>query len=165
MGAAPRALRLVQPSEPALLKRFCGHCGRSPESEPEREPASRVCAHCGLGLMLEASADVAPTAEDPFIVIDHAMSLSAVSRKAEKFLGVSEPAAVGRHLKEFLVPADTDIPAAQSFFALVMLAAAGGSEPRTVAVRPADLFGVRYWARVATCGPSNAALLLLVTMD
>ena len=165
MAAQGRALRLIRPDEAAPLQLFCGHCAHSPHIPPDVTLASRVCESCGLGLLLEASRDAAPGPADPFLVVDHAMSISAVSRRAEQFLAVSEPDVVGTHLKDHLTPADTDIPAAQSFFTQVLLAASGNSQPTTVAVRPAGVFGVRYWARVASCGPSSAALLLLVTMD
>ncbi len=95
------------------------------------------------------------------MVVDSNMSVRALSRRGERLLGLEEPDAVGRHLSEFLSPADVETPATQSFFAQVLLAATGGAETGTVAVRPVDEFGVRYWARVSTCGPSTAALLLL----
>jgi len=165
MALEGRALRLIRPEDPAPRKLFCGHCAHSPQIAPGVTLGSRVCGDCGLGLLLEAAVDVAPGPADPFLVVDHAMSISAVSRRAEQLLAVAEPDVVGTHLKDHLAPADTDIPAAQSFFTQVLLAASGNGAPTTVAVRPAGVFGVRYWARVANCGPSNAALLLLVTMD
>ncbi len=166
MGAGRAALRLVQPVvEQAPVTLFCGHCGEAPELPPRVELASRVCGDCGMGLLLESDAELAPTPADAFLVVDHAMSISALSRRAEEFLGIPEPEAVGRHLKELLTPADTDVPATQSFFTLILLAATGAADPQKIAVRPPDLFGVRYWARVSSCGPSSAALLLLGGMD
>ena len=161
-----RALRLIHTAEEARpLKLFCGHCGMPPHEGVAAQIGSRVCARCGMGLMLEAAPEVAPTPADAFMVVDSRMSVSALSRRGERMLQVSEPDAVGRHLNEFLAPADTDAPAAESFFALVLLAATGGADPRTMAVRPAGEFGIRYWARVGTCGPSSAALLLLFDME
>ena len=161
-----RALRLIHAAEEARpLKLFCGNCGMPPREGVAAQIGSRVCARCGMGLMLEAAPEVAPNSADAFMVVDSRMSVSALSRRGERMLQVSEPNAVGRHLNEFLVPADTDAPGAESFFALVLLAATGGAGPRTVAVRPTDEFGIRYWARVGTCGPSSAALLLLFDME
>lgn len=160
-----RALRLVHGAEAEARPRklFCGHCAAPPEAgEVSR---TRVCDRCGMGLFLEAAPETAPTAADAFLVVDSGMSVRALSRRAERLLGVSEPDAVGRHLGELLAPADVETPAAQSFFALVLLAATGGADSTTVAVRPTDEFGVRYWARVGTCGPSTAALLLLFDMS
>lgn len=163
MAEAQSALRLVGGAEEARpAKLFCGHCAASPDGGAS--PQSRVCDRCGLGLYLEAPPDTAPTQADTFMVVDSGMSVRALSRRGERLLGVDEPDAVGRHLSEFLSPADVETPAAQSFFAQVLLAATGGGEPGTIAVRPADEFGVRYWARISTCGPSTAALLLLFDM-
>ena len=163
MAGAQRALTLVHDVEevrPARL--FCGHCAAPPADEAVRQ--TRVCDRCGLGLFLESPPETAPTPEDAFMVVDSGMSIRALSRRGERLLGVAEPEAVGRHLSDFLTPADAETPAAQSFFGLLLMAATGGAEPTTVAVRPTDEFGVRYWARVSTCGPSTAALLLLFDM-
>jgi PAS domain-containing protein len=166
MAGERGALRLVHAAPEAQPRKlFCGHCGASPGEGKAAAPGSRVCDRCGLGLFLEASPDTAPTPADAFMVVDSTMSVRALSRRAERVLGVSEPEAAGRHLSDFLEPADTDAPAAQSFFALVLLAATGGAATSTVAVRPAGEFGVRMWARVSTCGPATAALLLVFNMD
>jgi PAS domain-containing protein len=141
---------------------FCGHCAASPAEDSEH---SRVCDRCGLGLYLEAAPETVPAEEEAFMVVDSNMSVRALSRRGERLLGLEEPEAIGRHLSEFLSPADVETPATQSFFAQVLLAATGGAETGSVAVRPVDEFGVRYWARVSTCGPSTAALLRLSDME
>lgn len=164
--ADARALRLIHTAEEARpLKLFCGHCGMPPHEGVAAQIGSRVCARCGMGLMLDAAPEVAPTPADAFMVVDSRMSVSALSRRCERLLEIVEPEAVGRHLNEFLAPADTDVPAAQSFYAQVLLAATGDAEPTTLAVRLAQEFGIRYWARVGACGPSRAALLLLFDMN
>jgi PAS domain-containing protein len=166
MSSEAKALRLIRTAEEARpLKSFCGHCGAAEAEGAAAHIGSRVCGRCGMGLMLEAAADVAPTPADAFMVVDSRMSVSALSRRCERLLEVAEPDAVGRHLNEFLAPADTDAPEAQSFYAQVLLAATGGAAARTIAVRPTGEFGVRYWARVATCGTSGAALLLLFNLN
>lgn len=166
MAGAERMLRLVHEAEEARpLKLFCGHCAAGPGEGSAALTGSRVCAKCGLGLLLEASEDTAPTSADAFLVVDPGMSLRAVSRRAERLLGVPEPEAVDRHLSDFLCSADTDSRASQSFLALVLMAATGRNEAQTVAVRPSGEFGVRYWARVSTCGPKTAALLLIFNME
>lgn len=164
MAEAQRALRLVHGAEEARPRRlFCGHCAAPPENGAPA--ATRVCEKCGLGLILDSPPETTPTGADAFMVVDSGMSIRALSRKAERLLGVDEPEAVSRHLSEFLAPADVETPAAQSFFARVLLAATGGAEVGTVAVRPTGEFGIRYWVRVSTCGPSTAALLLLFDMS
>jgi hypothetical protein len=76
-------------------------------------------------------------------------------------LGVREKHAVNRHVTELLIPGDTD-PAAAGSLAVAITHAADGREPQgRVAVRPSQTFGVRMLARIATCGPPLAALLVL----
>ncbi len=160
-----RPLRLVHAAEESrALKGFCGHCAASPEDDFSGSPRSRVCASCGMGVVLEASEDTVPKPADAFLVVDSAMYVRAVSRRCERLLGVSEPDAVDRRIGELLEPADT-APRAESIHALILLAATGRSEPQTVAVRPAGEFGIRHWARISTCGSPSAALLVLSDMD
>src|SRR5437764_13406578 len=92
------ALTLVEqpesrPASPSVS--FCGHCGVRPAVANSQ---SRVCTSCGLGLLLEASADVAPAKGQAFLVIDASLSVCAVSRADEKLLANSEPTDVNRHL-------------------------------------------------------------------
>jgi len=164
--SAGRVLRLVgAPVEARPSRLFCGHCGEEPG--PGRRPAgdSRVCEHCGLGLLLEASPEAAPHPRDPFLVADAGQTVCAVSRHAEELLGVSEPDAVNRPLSDLVVPADLANPAAYSLSAAVVAAATAASEPIQIAVRPTETFGVRFWARIASCGPPTAALLVIAAAD
>lgn len=156
-------LRSVRPVEfderGEPLVSFCGHCGLAPPAGTV--PTSRVCAHCGLGLVLQASADVAPRLEEPFLVIDSTLSVCAVSARAEELLGIDETEVVNKHVADFLVPADANAPSAANLLALLVDAASGSGEPRTAVVRPRHEFGVRFNARVGACGPPQAALLVL----
>jgi PAS domain-containing protein len=159
--SAQSSLNIVNPqTKDRPQKLFCGHCGRSP-AYSEAEIPSRVCADCGMGLMLQAPADVVPSVDDPFLVVDGSLTICALSRVAEKLLGVSETDAVNRHVGEFLVPADAEAPTSENLSALVAWAARGDSPSTSVVVRPANTFGVRYWAHVGPCGPPQAALLVL----
>lgn len=143
----------------APLARFCGHCGRPPE-DPAQE--GRVCERCRLGLILQAPESAAPKASEPFLVVDRTLSVCALSRKAERLLGVTETQAVNRRLTELLLPADTETGAARSLAELVAVAAGGAHHgPASVVVRPADEFGVRFRARIGPCGPSAGALVVL----
>lgn len=145
---------------PAPLVSFCSHCGSRPR--PEAAPtASRVCATCGLGLMLEAEADVAPDAGGAFLVLDRSLAVCAVSRAAEHLLATSEPDAVNRHVTALLMPADTEDTGGQSLAMAVAWAARGDSGTRTIVVRPAQAFGIRLTARITGCGPPRAALVVL----
>jgi hypothetical protein len=149
------------PGKAAPKKTFCGHCGREPDPDTVRDEATRVCPRCGMGVLLTAPADAAPAPNDPFVVVDGSLTVCAVSRQAEKLLDVSETEAVNRHITEFLVPGESETPSSQNLAALLSWAARGEVPPRDVVVRPANTFGVRYWARIGPCGPPTAALLIL----
>lgn len=138
---------------------FCSHCGERPESD-QLGAASRVCSSCGFGLMLEASADVAPSPGGAFLVIDNSMSVCAVSGEAERLLATRETDAVNRHITELLVPADAEAQGPQNLAVAVTWAARGDDAPRSVMVRPTNTFGVRLTARISSCGPPTAALVV-----
>jgi len=159
-SAAERSpFRVVRETEEATTV-FCGHCAEVP-AENDDEGASRVCAKCGMGLLLQAPAKSAPTVNDPFLVVDGTLAICAVSKQAEKLLGISETEAVNRHVAEFIVPGDSEAPTRENLAALLTWAARGETPNQDVVVRPANTFGVRYWARVSPCGPPTAALLIL----
>lgn len=143
------------------LVAFCGHCGAAPAHEVVAQ--SRVCGHCGLGLVLQAPADVAPRDDEPFLVIDATLSVCAVSAGAEKLLGIDETSAVNQHVVDFLVPADANAASADNLLVLLVEAASGSGEPRIAVVRPRQEFGVRFRARIGPCGPPHAALLVLTS--
>ena len=154
----PRALRPVELDDRGVaIVAFCGHCARPP-ADAHR---SRVCGHCGLGLVLRAPSDVAPRDGEPFLVIDSSLSVCAVSAEAEELLGIVETDAVNQHVADFLVPADANAPSSDNLLALLVAAASGGGEPRTAVVRPRSEFGVRFRVRIGPCGPPHAALLVL----
>jgi hypothetical protein len=142
-----------------VVKTFCGHCGR--EADMVEGSPSRVCPKCGLGLLLGAPADVAPRPGDPFLIVDGSLAICALSRQAEKLLGAQETDAVNRHVADFLVPGHAEAPTSENLAALITWAARGDAPSRSVIVRPANTFGVRYWARIGPCGPPTAALVVL----
>lgn len=156
-----RALRPVEVDDRGLdVVSFCGHCAMHPQAAAG-DPPSRVCGHCGLGLVLQASTDVAPRRDEPFLVIDTTLSVCAVSAAAEELLGIDETTAVNKHIADFLVPADANAPSAENLLALLVSVAGGAGETRTTVVRPRQEFGVRFKARIGPCGPPDAALLVL----
>jgi hypothetical protein len=124
------------------------------------QSSSRVCESCALGLMLESGADVAPAVGDPFLVIDDSLSVCAVSAAAELLLATFETEAVNRHITELLVPADAEALGPANLAEAVTWAARGDDATRRVVVRPAKTFGVRIKARIASCGPPRAALIV-----
>ncbi len=162
-----RALALVPTPAPDARARisFCSRCGASRcgargGSDAAQPLRSRVCEDCGLGLMLDSHADVAPPHCGSFLVIDGGLSVCAVSASAELVLAAQETDAVNRHITELLVPADAETQVPTNLAAALSWAARGDETPRNVVVRPANTFGVRLTGRVASCGPQTAALLV-----
>ena len=68
---------------------FCSWCGRSDSDSP------RVCSHCGLGVRLRTTDDVAVGPETAFLIVRDDGRVSAVSERAERMLG---PDLIGRRL-------------------------------------------------------------------
>jgi PAS domain-containing protein len=121
-----------------------------------------VCSSCGLGLLLEAREDAVPTNRDAFLVVDSSLLVQAMSQQAQTFLGVTEELAINKPVAELLVPADAEAQGRTSFAAAIAQAAEGADPDTTRSfVRPWNTFGVRMRARIATCGPPRAALVVL----
>ena len=157
------ALRLVEGAGSKAVEWawFCGHCASpAPRGEPPA-PTARVCTACGLGLLLETRQEVLPSDRDAFLVIDTALLVQAVSRRAQKLLSVTEEEAVNRPVAELLVPADAEAQGPTGFAAAISSAATGSDDLVSAFVRPWNTFGVRMRARVAPCGPPRAALVVL----
>jgi hypothetical protein len=121
-----------------------------------------VCGSCGLGLLLEVREDAVPTDRDAFLVVDRTLLVQAMSKQAEAFLGMTEELAIDKPVAELLVPADAESQG-RTGFAAAVAQAAEGQDPETARsfVRPWNTFGVRMRARIATCGPPRAALVVL----
>jgi hypothetical protein len=144
---------------PAPQVQFCGHCGEAPPTPMAAR--SRVCALCGLGVVVSAAADIAPKPGESFFIIDRMLKLCALSEGGEQLLGVDEPTAVHRHVGEFLEPADVEGRERDALHVAIVEAAGGISAPQTMVVRPVNEFGVRYAARIGACGPPLGALVVL----
>ena len=80
---------------------------------------------------------------------------------AEELLLTSETDVVNSHIGDLLVPADIEIGGPESLVNRIMHAARGSGETHHVVLRPAKEFGIRFWARIAPCGPPRAALVVL----
>jgi hypothetical protein len=94
-------------------------------------------------------------------VVDSALLVQAVSRRAERLLGTCEELAINRPVAELLVPADVNRTAGSTFVGAIADAIAHGDEPVRRFARPWNTFGVRMAVRIAACGPPRAALLVL----
>ena len=112
--------------------------------------------------MLETREDAVPDARDAFLVVDSALLVQAMSREAQLLLGLTEELAIDKPVAELLVPADAEAQS-RTGFAAAIADAAEGHDPETARsfVRPWNTFGVRLRARIATCGPPRAALVVL----
>jgi PAS domain-containing protein len=124
-----------------------------------------VCDRCHLGIILSTNSDLAPKASEPFLIVDRTLSVCAVSRHAERLLGVEEPDAVNRILTEFIVPADAERAAQDNLMSLVVSAAGGVMPIARAVIRPTGEFGVFLEARIGVCGPPPAALVVLSTIE
>jgi hypothetical protein len=113
-----------------------------------------------MGLVLGCPAEVAPEPGASFLVVDAALAVGAVSRAAERFLGVEEAAAVHRPVTELIEGAEAE-PTGVDLGAAVLRAAQGDPTTRRLFVRPAGTFGVRCRARIGPCGPPSAAVVVL----
>ena len=93
-------------------------------------------------------------------MLDSSLSVCAVSAAAERLLDTPETGAVNRHITQLLVPADAEAQGPTNLAVAVTWAARGDDAMRKVVVRPANTFGVRLTARIASCGPPTAALVV-----
>src|SRR3954464_7189138 len=130
-------LRLVpDPAAPTPLVSFCGHCGQAPPTPMAAR--SRVCALCGLGVVVTAAADLAPREGEAFLIVDQQLKLCALSRGAERLLGVDEPEAVHRLVSDFLEPADAEAGHGDELLRGIVSSASMGFAPaQSLVVRPA----------------------------
>jgi hypothetical protein len=163
LGSSNRpALKLVKGAldGPAEWSWFCGHCAAPSPGGEAPSPTARVCRSCGLGLLLETREDSAPNSHDAFLVVDCTLLVQAMSAQAETLLGVREDLAVNRPLAELLVTADAEGDK-RSFAAAIANAVGSSDQPSHAFVRPWNTYGVRVRARIVTCGPPRAALIVL----
>jgi hypothetical protein len=156
-------LRLVHDAEPAQVEWswFCGRCAAPSLAGEPPVPTARVCPSCGMGVLLETLSDAVPDPADAFLVVDSKLLVQAMSGPAERLLAVREESAVDRPIVELLWPADAEASRADPFIGAVTAAATGGEGRSHAFVRPWNTYGVRIRARIATCGPPRAALLVL----
>jgi hypothetical protein len=157
---AALALVAAPQTHPGRSALFCGHCAKRASWPTVAEAPSRVCQSCGLGLLLECDENAAPDVGAAFIVIDSTLSVCAVSAAAERLLATPETDAVNRHVTELVVPADAEAQGAQNLAVAITWAARGDDTRRKVVVRPSNTFGIRIPARIATCGPPRAAIVV-----
>jgi hypothetical protein len=129
-------------ASPRLAVHFCTHCGALTESAPQR-----VCAACGLGVVLSCAPGVLPRAGAAFLVVKSDLRISAVSEAAQQVLGE----VCGEPLLD-VISGDPALPR------WIGRAAMGSQRVVSVALRVGTR---RLNGRIAFCGEPPAALLVL----
>jgi hypothetical protein len=118
----------------------------------------RVCTKCGMGLMLTTPRKALPGAGAAFVVVTRAGRISAVSQAAEPLVG-EEPGLLGMPVGSALASEEGDDRLARQ----VARAAGAGREVTQATLTPVLEAGdnpTRLTARIASCGPPRAALLV-----
>jgi len=139
--------------------RFCAHCGHRPP--PDRNGEMRVCARCGLGILISAPGDAAPGVGEPFVIVDGHLTVRALSQHAETLLGVRERRAIGRDLDELLVQPATCDPDTTGLETAITQSAQGDVAFAGVEVRLVNAGHAHLRVRIGPCGPPPAALIVL----
>jgi hypothetical protein len=152
---------MVNSSAAELRDKFCSYCGRAPH--PESNDAHRVCRRCDLGIVLGAPAGQAPLPGDPFLIVDDELMVQAISKRAERVLGVSEADGVLVPLRRFLEPVSANL-GGTNFAVLLALALPEGVSDRLVQLRAVNDDEKRFAARITNCGDPPAVLLVLTPL-
>ena len=144
---------------------FCGYCAAPWDGDGDgaAAPSARVCGKCGMGLLLHARRDAIPQPGDAFIVVDSSLTVHAVSRTAELRLGVTERQAVGVHVRDLLLLARARATCPAKLAESIKQAASGHDAGHSAVLDFAARSGPRMRARIVSCGPPPAALLVLST--
>jgi hypothetical protein len=151
---------MTNSSAAVLRDKFCSYCGRAPRPESN---GNRVCMRCDLGIVLRAPAGQAPLPGDPFLIVDDELIVQAISKRAERVLGVSEAEGVLAPLGCFLEPI-TGTAGKTNFAVLLALALPEGVSDRLVQLRAANDDEKRFAARITSCGNPPAVLLVLTPL-
>jgi hypothetical protein len=125
--------------------RFCSHCAVVSSDAPQR-----VCARCGLGVVLACAPGLLTRSGMPFLVVKSDLRISAASTAVESLLGDPQ-ALIGQPLLD-VVSGDPSLPR------WIARAAMGSHRVTSVALRKGPR---RVNGRIARCGDPAAALLIL----
>jgi ribosomal protein S27AE len=158
---------LVETTEPTRTLdervRFCSRCGAVSDDPELRTETTyrmdRVCNACGMGVLLTTSRELLASATAVFMVATRDLSVTAVSEAAESLFG-EETGLIGAHLLSLISSPLGD----EELVAAVARAAAGirGVTLLPVfAVSPEARRRGPLEARIGTCGPPRAALVVL----
>ena len=143
------------------MVRFCSRCGEPGRDLPRGDNPplqGRVCAACGMGVLLRCSRDAAP-GQMPFLIVKSDLRIVAISQTAEYAFG-EEALILETKVTDLLSSPLGEV----RFGRTVAQAATRNREPAVIPVRPvapaAGLAGMLA-ARIATCGPPRAALVMV----
>ena len=158
---ADQVLTLADAPDRKDRVRFCSRCGEeaAPRLFTSQPEAGRVCASCGLGLVLACAPAAQPAAGSPFLVVTDDLRISAVSEGAEPIFG-TEDSLVGTLFLSLISSAIGDAELARR----VEAAAKGSRQVVTLPVYAASKQARRggaLAARIASCGPPRGALILI----
>jgi len=138
------------------LTRFCTHCAElfgAPTAPADKPSRGRVCATCGLGVILTCASATLDAPRAAFLVVTADLRVSAASRAAEDLVAIPD-GSYGRPLLSLLTS-----PTGIGELARAVIRAANGTlAPSTVPVRVAS---TDLDARIGGCGNPPAALLVL----
>ena len=148
-------------AERAQPARFCSRCGAPAEEARGERPLAqtRVCAGCGMGMLLSCVRAALPGAGTAFMIVTADLRITAVSEAAEVLFD-SEQALLGERLLDVISSPVGDEQLARA----VGRAAVRVQEPLVLTVRglkPRARAAGLLAAQVATCGPPRAALVKL----
>lgn len=142
--------------------RFCTRCAGTQAEESQGAPFGfdRVCGRCGMGVMLSAPRQALPGSGAAIVVVTREGRISAVSEPAEHLVG-EQAGLLGMPFASALTSADGDDMLARQ---LARAAGGGGREVAEAVLTPVPQAGSRptqLAARITSCGPPRAALLVL----
>jgi hypothetical protein len=151
------------PSDPSATKRFCSRCGEPAMDPPagSAPPAfeQRVCAICGMGILLRCNPDALPGAGSAFLITNHALEIAAVSEAAEPIFAPEEKL-TGTSLMDVLSSTIGDRRLAKTVSRAALRVHDAVTVPARLTGDKADAVGTMA-CRISTCGPPRAALIAL----
>jgi hypothetical protein len=140
------------------LTRFCTHCASlfdapAAAGTPNR---GRVCARCGLGVVLTCASATLTSEGAAFLVVTAELRVSAASERAEEMFAITD-GAYGRPLLSLLTS-----PAGLGELARIVVRCANGAmAPTTIAAEAASSDLGALEARIGGCGNPPAALVVV----
>lgn len=151
----------VAPPQRLERTRFCSRCaatGDEPDGQSLPYGFDRVCDRCGMGVMLSAPRKALPVAGGAFLIVTRDGRISAVSEAAEQLVG-EEAGLLG-------MPITTAVTSPRNEAQLVRSLARAAGGGREIVEGPVVHAGhagreTKLNARIASCGPPRAALLVL----